>query len=88
MCDCRTRIEEKLKARFVEQQPSSKEHEARLTGYALIFGETLTEKGAMEAELKAMFPLKKGGEKQKTIKHSMIFTFCPFCGVAYDGERS
>ena len=86
MCDCRTVIEEKLKARFVEQQPEAKEHEAKLMGYALMFGETVTEKGVMEAQLKANFPLKKGGEKQKTIKHSMIFTFCPFCGVKY-GEQ-
>jgi hypothetical protein len=85
MCDCKTVIEGKLKARFVEQSPDAKEHEARLTGYALIFGEKLIEKGAMDAELKAKFPLKKGGEKQKTIKHSMIFTFCPFCGIKYEG---
>ena len=85
MCDCRKRIEEKLKDRFVEQSPEAKEHEAKLTGYAILFGETLHEKGVMNAELKASFPLKKGGEKQKTIKHSMIFTFCPFCGVKYDG---
>jgi hypothetical protein len=84
MCDCKKVIEGKLKTRFVEQQPEAKEHGARLTGYALIFGETLTEKGAMEAELKANFPLKKGGEKQKTIRHSMIFTFCPFCGIKYE----
>lgn len=86
MCDCRTRIEEKLKTRFAEQQPSGSGHEARLKGYALLFGESnCTEKGCMEAELTATFPLKKGGEKQKTTRHSMIFTFCPFCGVKYEG---
>lgn len=84
MCDCRTVIEGKLKTRFMEQKPEAKEHEAKLMGYALLFGETLTEKGVMEAELKAKFPLKKGGEKQKTIRQSMIFTFCPFCGVKYE----
>ena len=85
MCNCRTTIEEKLKARFVEQEPEAKEHEAKLTGYALLLaGATLTEKGVMTAELTAKFPIKKGGEKQKTIKHSMIFTFCPFCGVKYE----
>lgn len=84
MCECRKTIEEKLKARFVEQHPEADKHEAILTGYALLFGETITEKGCMGAELKAEYPLKKGGSKQKTIKHSMIFTFCPFCGVKYE----
>lgn len=83
MCDCRKIIEGKLNVRFIEQYPKAQKHEARLTGYALLFGETLTEKGCMEAELKADHPLKNGGAKQKTIKHSMIFTFCPFCGVKY-----
>ena len=83
MCDCRERIEGKLKDRFVEQNPEAKEHEAQLTGYVFLFGENVTTKGCMNAELKAEYPLKKGGTKQKTIKHSMIFTFCPFCGVAY-----
>ena len=84
MCDCRERIEEKLKARFIEQHPEASEHEARLIGYAILFGESSTsEKGCMPAELVARYPLKKGGDKKKTIKHSMIFSFCPFCGVAY-----
>lgn len=83
MCNCKETIESKLKDKFVEKHPEASEHEAQLTGYAILFGETLTTKGCMGAELKAKFQLKKGGIKQKTIKHSMIFTFCPFCGVAY-----
>jgi len=83
MCNCRERIEGKLKDKFVEQHPEAKSHEVRLTGYAFFLGETLTTKGCMDTELKAEYPLKKGGTKQKTIKQSVIFTYCPFCGVAY-----
>jgi hypothetical protein len=83
MCDCRTRIEEKLLNKFREVAPEATDHRAKLTGYALIFGETLTEKGCMAIDYAAKYPLKKGGTKEKATKISMMFTFCPFCGGKY-----
>lgn len=84
MCDCRSRIEEKLLNNFRAKSPEATDHRAKLTGYALIFGKELTEKGCMSIEYTAKFPLKKGGVKEKAQKVSMIFTFCPFCGDKYD----
>lgn len=54
-----------------------------LMGYAFILGSEVQEKGVMQMEVTAKFPLKKGGEKAKTTKQSMIFTYCPFCGAKY-----
>ncbi len=83
MCECRKNLEQKLLERFKEQKHEATEHSVRLTGYALIFGDSVTEKGCMGMELKASYPLKNGSRKEKVVKQSMIFTFCPFCGEKY-----
>ena len=36
---------------------------------------------AIKAERDALMPLKSGGSKPKKTKGSMVFSFCPFCGV-------
>lgn len=87
-CDCRSEIQEKLLERFKEKNPDVSEHHVLLTGYALILEEAiLKEKGCMGIELTALYPLKKGGAKEKKQKQNMIFTFCPFCGEKYDSSR-
>ena len=83
MCDCRTRIDEKLLNKFRKDSPEATDHRAKLTGYALIFGETVTEKGCMAIDYSAKFPLKKGGVKERSQKMNMMFTYCPFCGEKY-----
>lgn len=82
-CDCKKDIEEKLLARFKEQSPEATGHEASLKGYALIFGNKLEQKGCMQLEVVADFPLKKGGMKSKKQTQNMIFNYCPFCAVKY-----
>lgn len=84
-CGCKADIESRLLKRFKEQAPEATGHEARLTGYALIIDDQLglVSKGCMPMELTASFPLKKGGTKTKVQKQSMLFNFCPFCGVRY-----
>lgn len=85
MCTCRKDIEEKLLNRFKEQAPEATGHEARLQGYAIIFGDAgVKEKGCMPFKLTATYPLKSGGFKQKKTEQNMIFTCCPFCGVKYE----
>lgn len=86
MCDCRETIESKLLARFKEQAPDAKNHEASLKGYRLILGASVREVGCMPIELTADRPLKRGGYKPKTDRMSMCFTFCPFCGEKYKKE--
>ena len=83
MCDCRKNIEDRLLTRFKEQEPTAREHAVSLKGYAFILGEEVQEKGVMQIEATAKFPLKKGGEKLRATKQSMIFSYCPFCGVKY-----
>lgn len=82
-CTCRKDITEKLLAHFKSQSPEASHHTLSLTGYTLVIGEQLEEKGCMGIEATAEFPLKKGGSKEKKIKQNMIFTFCPFCGTKY-----
>jgi hypothetical protein len=82
-CDCKKSLETKLAERFKESAPEAKDHAVSLQGYALILGEKLEQKGCMPIHCTATYPLKKGGTKEKTVKQNMIFTYCPFCGVAY-----
>ena len=83
MCNCKKEIEKKLIERYRETAPEASGHEAELTGYTLIIGDELKTKGCMPIKLRAKFPLKKGGDKERTSTQNMIFTFCPFCGQKY-----
>ena len=86
MCNCKTDVEKKMTETFREQSPEAHGHKAELTGYVLLIeGNTLKSKGAMNIDMTATYPLKKGGEKVRTLKSNMLFTFCPFCGQKYDG---
>jgi hypothetical protein len=88
MCDCKRNIEARLLVRAKEMHPEALGHEVKLTGYAFIFGKTVELKGAMPFEFRAEFPMKKGGLKCKVEKTSMMFTYCPFCGVKYDSDSA
>ena len=82
-CNCKHDIETRLTERFKEQAPEARSHAVKLTGYGLMLeGNTLKSKPHMPIELRAIHPLKKGGEKEKTEKSFMVFNFCPFCGVS------
>ena len=87
MCDCKTDLEKRLLERFKEAEPTAIGHEVSLTGYAFILGKQLKLIGVMPIEQSADFPLKKGGVKKKSVKCSMQFTYCPFCGVKYDADE-
>jgi len=83
-CECKKELEAKLLARFKEHSPEATDHGVSLQGYALVIeDDTLRQKGCMTATASAVYPLKKGGTKLKKITQSMLFTFCPFCGVKY-----
>jgi len=83
MCDCRKKLEIKLNDRLIDQKPESKNHQSKLTGYTLILGDELQEKGFMEAIFTSEDPLKKGGFRVKKIKQNILFSYCPFCGEKY-----
>lgn len=85
MCECRERIEGKLKERHIHQNPQAKDHDAKLIGY----GFRITDNGCQEAcympaELRSTVTVKKtGAAKCKVDKINMHFTYCPFCGEKY-----
>lgn len=83
-CECRKDIESRLTERFVGQAPQATEHKVTLQGYAYILGATVSERPYMEYKATAVHPLKKGGTKAKSETGSMLFNFCPFCGVKLD----
>lgn len=82
-CDCKEKLEAKLKERFEAQHPEATEHAASLSKmYGLFLKDnTFSYKPYSELTLTAKFPLKKGGFKEKTIKSNIIFNYCPFCGI-------
>lgn len=79
-CICRKDIEAKLVERFKAQEPAARDHKVYLLGYGINFT-TGKQSQAAPIEYTAKFPLKKGGEREKTIKGNMVFNYCPFCGV-------
>jgi hypothetical protein len=81
-CNCKKELKEKLTERFKAAKPEAQEHTVELLGYGLGLTDTgLVVTGFMEAKATAIYPLKNGGFKQKSIMQNMIFSFCPFCGV-------
>jgi hypothetical protein len=81
MCECRKEIEAKLLDQFKAQAPEATGHTVSLDGYGWNLN-TGGESQATRYEAIAVYPLKKGGAKSKTIRGNMVFNFCPFCGVA------
>lgn len=90
-CKCRNDIEKNLLDRFKDQNPEAKEHSAELKGYAFSMSGgingRMVMKGVMPIELTADFPLKKGGFKRRTVKQSMMFNYCPFCGKKHESQQ-
>jgi len=82
MCDCRTKIEEKLLDRFKKKEPSAQDVKIEINGYALIFGDTLSSKPFLPIGGTYKLPNKNGELKTKKIKDCLIASFCPFCGVS------
>lgn len=88
-CDCQQRIEEKLLDRFKLSATDASDHCVELQGYALLFVDSgVISKPVMPYKTSAIYPLKKGGTKQKTVTANMIFNYCPFCGVSLKGETA
>lgn len=93
-CNCKSTLTEKMLDRVKEQLPDSKNHAVEITGYTLVFGEneagqsTLKSCGFMHVEIKHTVTVKKTGlDRIKKDKTSLVFTYCPFCGVRYKEEK-
>ena len=82
MCDCKTKIEEKVKARIAEQHPEATEVLVSLTGYAFVFSDSPVRlKPSAPIEVSYSVPKKSGdGMKKVKDKMSMVASYCPYCG--------
>lgn len=86
-CNCKTDLEAKLTERFKEATPDARDHKVTLQGYGFgIRDNTMVMQPYMNYEGFSYVPLKKGGEKPKKVTGSMIFSYCPFCGVNLKGQ--
>lgn len=84
-CDCKKDLEAKLTERFVAGSPEAAEHKVELQGYGLAaVGRTIKVLPFMTAKGTARFPLKNGNTKVKSVMQTMVFSYCPFCGVALE----
>lgn len=82
MCDCKKELEIRLTEKFAERSPEATDHAVEMQGYGLVVIDgSMEQMGYMPVEATAMFPLKSGGKKYKTVKQTMFFSYCPFCGV-------
>ena len=85
MCDCKNQVRNAMLENFIKDNPESKNPQINIGGYALVFkNNTGIEKGFSLVTIKSNVMLKNGTIKSKTIKQNMIFTYCPFCGLAYE----
>lgn len=83
MCDCKTKLEQRLLVAFKEKHPTAVAHTATLDGYGMALIEnTVTLLPFMQIKFGAGHQTKAGFEKWKTEKGTMRFSFCPFCGVS------
>lgn len=89
-CDCKKRIEAKLLERLISEHPEGQNHSATLDGYGFVITDDnkMALQGCTPITLQAMVPKKDGGLKAKKFNQSMVWTFCPFCGVAADAARA
>ena len=88
-CNCRKDIEAKLLERFKLSAPDASDHGVELQGYALVIETAgLFSKPVMPYKTSAIYPLKKGGTKLKSVTGNMILNYCPFCGASLEGESA
>lgn len=88
MCDCKTRLEKQLTEKLVESLPTDTGHSVELKGYGLAMaGDEMVELGYMEAAASSTYMAKSGVYRVRNKRQKMVFSFCPFCGVAV-GARS
>lgn len=82
-CNCRSELEEKLTERFKAAEPTLKHHVAELKGYGFgVVGNKMVITGCMPVEATAERTRKDGTTTVKKVRQTMVFSFCPFCGVA------
>ena len=82
-CVCKKDIEARLLERLKADHQDGQDHSASLGGYgfAITDDNKMALVGGTPITLQAMTPKKAGGMKLTKINQTMVWTFCPFCGV-------
>ena len=88
-CNCKTEISEKFLEKVKADLPESTNHSLEMTAYSFVLdGNRMELRGYMPVEIKHTVKNKKTGvDRVKKEKTSVLFTFCPFCGVRYKEEQ-
>lgn len=88
-CNCKSEIEAKFLEKVKTDLPESTNHGLEMTGYTLLIEDnTMKLRGFMPVEIKHTVKNKKTGlDRVKKDKTSVLFTYCPFCGVPYKEEK-
>jgi hypothetical protein len=89
MCNCRQETEARLLEHLPAQLPEChKNLSARLTGYALMFGDgKMQSRQVMPIDITYQAPTKAGVMKDKKKSMSMQANYCMFCGEKYDRDE-
>lgn len=81
-CTCKADIEARLVERFKADYPEAQNVKLTIESYGLGLREnTMVVQGAAPIKYSALVPRKAGGTKQISRKASLVWSFCPFCGV-------
>lgn len=84
MCNCEKELRAALLQKLEEMHPEATDHYVNLPDYTLVLGNPSRWVGKMRVDMTVVVPMRKNSElyKSKKIKHSLFFSYCPFCGVA------
>lgn len=83
-CDCKATFTAKFLERAKELYPDSKDHSVELKNYAFVFNKEggMDLRGYIPVELTHIVTNKKtGATRSKKEKTSLLFSYCPICGV-------
>lgn len=89
-CNCKAELEAKLTERYAKQHPDAKNHQVTLGGYGIaVIGNEMVRRGAEPITATADHRVKSSGiYKPKTVRSSMFWSFCPFCGKSVKLESA
>jgi hypothetical protein len=85
MCECRNDFEARAKDKYAADNPTATDVCADLNGYVYTFGPPPVWRAALPLSVRMTIPKAKGGTRQVKKHANAIATYCPFCGVKYDG---
>lgn len=92
-CNCKETMTAQLLETVKRNLPDSKNHIVSLEGgYSTVINKetfNLSSRGSMTIEIRHTTTNKKTGNTlDKKIKETLLFTYCPFCGVRYIEEKA